>query len=43
MTAQRRNGDLMLVTRENAFDVIPVYADGRIRNAGPSPRIACDG
>lgn len=43
MTAQGRNGDLMLVTRENAFDVIPVYAEGRIRNAGTSPRSACDG
>lgn len=36
MSARGRNDDLTLVTGENAFDVIPVYANGRIRNAGRS-------
>ncbi len=43
MTAQGRHEDLALVTRENAFDVIPIFADGRIRNASTSSRSAGNG
>jgi 2-phosphosulfolactate phosphatase len=43
MSAQGRNDDLNLVTGENVFDVVPVYANGRIRNAGRPSRSAGDG